>query len=67
MKAKLVYVDLLVRVVVNDDYDDAALDEATAKKVAELAASGEIGENITECKDDTVCPYGSMPNEHTTT
>jgi hypothetical protein len=54
--AKLVYVDLLTRVVVHDDATDDEI-IACARQGLINKVLHELNENVTEIKDDTEMPY----------
>ena len=59
MIAKLVYIDLLVRVLVPDDATDDEIRDLAAEKANKTLQSEGIGwlaENSGEIKDDTECP-----------
>ena len=57
MKAKLVYIDLLVRVVVPDHYTDDQIMIEAADKAVRNSHWTWFNENVSEVKDDTECPY----------
>ena len=66
MKALLVNVDLMFRVIVPDDATaEQIIAAAVAKGLAEVNRdpSEVIGENVAEWKDDTVIPYGEMDSD----
>lgn len=68
MKALLVNVDLMFRVLVPDDADENAIIAATvAKAVAAINRDPNeiIGEGVAEWKDDTTCPYNPDTDEPT--
>lgn len=62
MKALLVNIDLMVRVIVPNDADEKAIINAAVDK-ARLQSSdrGWLGEGITEWNDDEEMPFGTSP------
>lgn len=59
MKALLVNIDLMVRVVVPDDATEEQIIDAAANKALDeiLADRNTLTENVAEWKDDTSVPY----------
>jgi hypothetical protein len=57
MKAKLVYIDLLVRVIVPDNATDDEIMNAASDKALQESNWTWFNENVTEIKDDVECPY----------
>ena len=55
--AKLVLVEFLVRVIVDENYTDDQLTEKIKVKVLDKVNNNEIFENLTEVKDDEEVPY----------
>lgn len=56
--AKLVYVSLATRVVVDDTAtEEAILDEVRGKFIEKIRT--ELGENLEKIVDDTECPFDS--------
>lgn len=56
--AKLVYVSLATRVIVNDDASDTEILEQ-ARKAFLWKVNHELGENLEEIIDDEECPFDS--------
>ncbi|MFA5418785.1 MAG: hypothetical protein WC341_10035 [Bacteroidales bacterium] len=58
MKAKLVSIDLMVRVIVPDDATEEQINQAIMDKCQAVARDGYwFLENVTEVKDDTAVPF----------
>lgn len=55
--AKLVYIDLVVRVIVDENATEEEIAAASYHKVQALINNRELGENITNIKIDTEVPY----------
>lgn len=55
--AKLVLVEFMVRVIVDENYTDEQLTEKIKVKVLEKVNNDELFENLTEVKDDEEVPY----------
>ncbi len=62
MKAKLVSVTFITRIVVNDDSSDENTFQLAKPRLKEMAKE-EMFENLEKIEDDTECPYGSLSGE----
>jgi hypothetical protein len=60
--AKLVSVHLMVRIVVDDTATEEQIFKAARPKLIEAFYEDGMA-NLDEIKDDTECPYGSLPND----
>ena len=65
MKALLVNIDLMVRVVVPDDATEEQINDATIERARFVIDNDPyvISEGIVEVKPDTEIPYGESPND----
>ena len=54
--AKLVYVSLVTRVIVDEDATDEQIVEAAKHRFVDKIQT-ELGENLEDIVDDTECPY----------
>ena len=57
--AQLVYIDLVVRVIVNDDDAEEYIIAAAFPKVQNMLNNYELFENVSEIKLDEQCPYNA--------
>ena len=64
MKAKLVAVSLMTRVVVSDDATDEEILQSAKKNFLEKVET-ELSENLEFIEDDEEIPYGELKGEET--
>lgn len=57
--AKLVYVSLATRVIVDENASDEEIIEKARPKFIDKVRS-ELGENLEDIVDDTECPFGTF-------
>lgn len=54
--AKLVYVSMMTRVIVDEDATDEQILEAAKPRLIDTVQT-QLGENLEDIVDDTECPY----------